>query len=211
VVPEIITKLDKLLKSGIEDEQQAVYLMVGLRKLLEHQKTKQTYSYLNFHCNWAVHTKLSGDAAQDILKHFSAASTHLKAGLHLHQLPHDLRHEIDRISQMGYFEDELDAFLKANNLPSIAATRYDGWTHFLHSYVNVISDCPLVIASNNNTAGIQSVTVNVELANQSIEDEMMYRITWKISDSNGKVGSIEIYNSFSLNPERPADYLSVQP
>lgn len=72
----------------------------------------------------------------------------------------------------------------------------------------IVSDCPLVIAPSKNSAtGIKSVTVNVDLANQPVEDRMMYRLTWKILDSNGKTGLLEIYNSFSLNPEPRRKYL----
>lgn len=103
---------------------------------------------------------------------------------------------------MKLFESELKAFLKANELPPINATRSDGWTHFLYFYVNVISDCPLVISSNNTASEIESVTVNVELANQPVGDEMVFRVTWKIRDKNGLSGLLEIFNSFSLDPVR---------
>lgn len=200
--PEILRKLGALLREGIKGEPQAVYLMAAIRKLLEQQGAKQQYYYLNFHCNWALHSKLSGDAAQNVLKHFDEANTHLKTGKRLHELPRHQKREIDGMSQMKLFESELEAFLKANGLPPIDATRSDGWTHFLHFYVNVISDCPLVISSTNTASGIESVMVNVELANRPVGEEMMYRVTWKILDKNGRSGLLEIYNSFSLNPIR---------
>ncbi len=59
--PEILRKLGALLRDGIEGEPQAVYLMAAIRKLLEQQGVKQQYYYLNFHCNWALHSKLSGE------------------------------------------------------------------------------------------------------------------------------------------------------
>ena len=199
---EILQKLGTLLRDGITSEPQAVYLMVEIRKLLEQQDAKQQYYYLNFHCDWALHSKLSGGAAQNVLKHFDQANTHLKTGKCLHELPSYQRTEIDNISKMKLFESELETFLKANWLPPINATRSDGWTHFLHFYVSVISDCPLVISSNNTASGIKSVTVNVELANQPVGDEMGFRVTWKILDKNGLSGLLEIYNSFSINPVR---------
>jgi hypothetical protein len=105
--PEILRKLGTLLREGINSEPQAVYLMAAIRKLLEQQSgAKQRYYYLNFHCNWALHSKLSGDAAQKVL--------------------------------------------------------------------NVISDCPLVINSQNAAAEIETVTVRVELANQPTYDHMMF-------------------------------------
>lgn len=199
--PEILRKLDTLLRTGIQSEAQTVYLLAETRKLLEQQQAKQQYSYLNFHCNWALHSKLSGDAAQRILQVFNEANALLKTGLDLHQLPRPLQNEIDALSKMWHFESELKAFLQANALPPINATRPDGWVYFLHFYTNVISDCPLVIAANNAAAGIQSVTVGVELAQEPQHREMVFRVTWDILDRNGLTGSIQIYNSFSLTSE----------
>lgn len=175
--------------------------MSGLRKLLEQQQAKMQYTYLNFHCDWTLHSKLEGPAAQDILSVFDAANPHLKAGVELHQLPSELRNEIDNISQMKYFEKELTAFLRANGLPRINAVRSDGWIHFVHIYAKVVEDCPLVISAKNaNTADIESVTVSLELANQTVGNNMPFKVTWTILDKNGKSGDIFIINSFSLKP-----------
>ena len=199
--PEILRKLGTLLREGINSEPQAVYLMVAIRKLLEQQGAKQQYYYLNFHCNWALHSKLSRDAAQNVLKYFDEANTHLKTGKQLHELPRHLQNEIDNLSKMKHFENELEAFLQANRLPTIDAARSDGWVYFLHFYANVISDCPLVIAADNAAAGIKSVTVKVELANHAMNDDMMFKVTWEVLDKNGLSGSLDIYNSFSLKPK----------
>jgi hypothetical protein len=64
-----------------------------------------------------------------------------------------------------------------------------------------ISDCPLVIASDNSAAGINSVTVKVELANHAMNDDLMFKVTWEVLDKNGLSGSLDIYNSFSLKPK----------
>lgn len=195
-----LKKLAALLHVGITDEAQVIYLMSGVRKLLEQQQTKKQYQYLTFHCDWTLHSKLEGPAAQDVLQYFEAANAHLKTGVPLHQLPSDLRREIDNISQMKHFEKELDAFLQAHGLPGINATRTDGWIHFLHLYAQVVEDCPLVIAGKNHSAsGIESVTVHLELAHQSVGDEMPFKVTWTILDKNGLSGDIFIINSFSLS------------
>jgi hypothetical protein len=198
---QILRKLNTLLREGINSEPQAVYLMVEIRKLLEQHGAKQQYRYLNFHCNWALHSKLSHDAAQNVLKHLDEANTHLKTGKKLHELPQHLQNEIDNLSNMTYFKSELEAFLQVNRLPPINAVRSDGWVYFLHFYANVVSDCPLVVAADNAAARIRSVTVKVELANQSLNDHMMFKVTWEVLDKNGLSGSLDIYNSFSLKPE----------
>ncbi len=135
--------------------------------------------------------------AQRVLKQFDEANIHLKNGLHLHQLPNGLNREIDRISKLTYFEDELAEYLKKNGLPDLSALRPDGWSHFFHLYTQIIEGCPLVMTSVNG-AGIEKVTVHFELAKQSVEDEMLYKITWTVTDKNGLSGDIFIINGFSL-------------
>src|SRR5262249_12881286 len=128
----ITAKLEVLLANGIATEADALYLMVEVRKLLEQQQAKKQYEYLTFHCEWAVHQTLTGPTAQKILEQFDAANIHLKTGVGLHDLPGMLRMEVDRISKMRYFEDQLGGFLKANALPTLDETRSDGWIHFVH-------------------------------------------------------------------------------
>jgi hypothetical protein len=145
--PAIIAKLDTLLAKGITSEAEALYLMVEVRKLLEQQQAKKQYEYLTFHCDWAVHPTLKGPTTQKILEQFDAANIQLKTGIELRALPDVLRAEVDRISKMKYFENQLEGFLSANGLPSIDETRSDGWIHFVHLYAKIVEDCPLVITA----------------------------------------------------------------
>jgi hypothetical protein len=200
MVLEIKRKLDSLLSRGINSEPEAVYLMVEIRKLLEQQGEEDHYSFLSFHCNWALHSKLDREAAQRVLKLFDEADKHLKLVKEVRALPPLLRKEIYNISEMKHFEDELEEFLEANGLPSIDASRSDGWVYFLFLYASIISDCPLTIKASNVQSGIERVTVKVELANCVIEDDRHFKVRWEILDRNGQTGSLEVYNSFSLEP-----------
>ncbi len=200
---QIVAKLEMLLNIGITNEAEALYLMVAVRKLLEHQQAKKQYEYLTFHCDWALHPKLEGPTAQKILKMFDAANIHLKTGVELRKLPLDLRTEIDRISKMKYFEDELERFLRANGLPSMDTARPDGWVHFEHLYSKVIEDSPLmVMTSRNASATIDSVTLKVDLARAPKQHggDMWFKVRWIIQDKNGLSGEVFVLNSFSLSP-----------
>jgi hypothetical protein len=198
---DILKKLDDKLRSGIETEADALYFLAEIRKFLEQQALKQTYEYLRFHCDWAVHAKLSGPMAQRVLEEFDKANIHLKRGVELRDLPGGLRGKIDRLSKLKYFEGELQQFLLSHSLPDLSERRSDGWTHFLHLYIKVVEGCPLQISAQNNTATIEKVTLRFELANKPIGDEMLYKISWDILDKNGLTGEIFIINSFSLKPE----------
>jgi hypothetical protein len=199
----IIAKLDMLLAKGITTEADALYLMVEVRKLLEQQQAKKQYEYLTFHCDWAVHPTLTGPTAQKILEQFDAANIHFKTGVELHALPGLLRMEIDRISRMRYFEDQLEGVLKANGLPTLDETRSDGWIHFVHLYAKIVEDCPLVMTAKKTSATVASVTLKMDLAKASKQDggDMWFKVRWIIQDKNGLTGEIYILNSFSLSPQ----------
>ena len=200
MLADICRKLEEQLNVGITTESQVVYLMAAIRKILEQTGMKKQYPDLVFHCDWVVHSKLTGRAAQAILEQFDAANIHLKAGIDLQGVPTDLRHEIDRISQMESFKGELERFLGEHNLPALDKHRPDGWIHFLHLYVQVVQDCPLEVVGQG-AATISKVVVQVELATQPVGDEMPFKVRWIVHDRNGLTGEIFILNSFSLNPK----------
>ena len=112
--PEIIRKLAEELNKGITTEVQVVYELAGVRKLIERDKVEDQYADLRFHCDWALHSSLDRAAAKAILRQFDAAQPLLQAG---HKLTSELKSEIDRISKMRSFEEELARFLPAYNLP----------------------------------------------------------------------------------------------
>jgi hypothetical protein len=136
------------------------------------------------------------------LEQFDAANIHLKTGVELHDLPGSLRMEIDRISKMRYFEEQLEGFLNANGLPTLEGTRSDGWIHFVHLYAKIIEDCPLVMTAKNRSASIASLTLKMDLAKASKQDggDIWFRVRWIIQDKNGLSGEIFILNSFSVSP-----------
>ena len=214
---DIIRKLAGELDTGITTEVQVVYLLAGIRKLIERDKIEEQYARLKFHCDWALHSSMDREAAKSILKQFDAAYVLLRGNIELDKLPSTLRVEIDRISQMRSFERELLRFLAAYGLPPLTQHRSDGWTHFLHLYTKVIEDIPLVLSSgakkknpkqgttDSNPKHISHVTVHLELARETVKyaggEEVLFKVTWTIHDKNGQSGDIFILNSFSLNPE----------
>ena len=111
--------------------------------------------------------------------------------------------EIDRISKMKYFEDQLEEFLEVNGIPTLDETREEGWIHFVHLYARIVEDCPLVMTPKNSAATIASVTLKMDLAQASKQDggDMWFKVRWIIEDKNGQSGEIFILNWFSPVPE----------
>ena len=77
----------------------------------------------------------------------------------------------------------------------MSAARPDGWSHFFHLYTQIVEDCPLVMTGNGKS--VEKVTIHFEFAKQQVEDEMLYRMTWTVTDKNGLTGDIFIINGFS--------------
>lgn len=213
--PDIRAKLTSELYGGIATEVQVVYLLAGVRKLMERDEVEDQYPNLKFHCDWVLHPKLQGTGAKAILREFDAAHPHLKAGVKLHDLPGGLRGEIERISKMRYFQKELDKFLEKYKLPPLTKNRPDGWAHFIHLYAKVVEDIPLSFEGNRKKKKaaraqpaaepehISQVIVHFQLAKKTLKyaygEEVPFMVTWEIKDKNGESGSINIYNSFSLS------------
>src|SRR5260221_14404807 len=94
---DIIWKLTRELDQGITSEVQVVYLLVGVRKLMERDGLKKQYPDLNFHCDWALHSKLEGTTAKAVLRKFDTAHGLLRnRQIKLTDLPERLKIEIKR-------------------------------------------------------------------------------------------------------------------
>ena len=93
--------------------------------------------------------------------------------------------------------------MKANGLPTLEMIRSDGWIHFVHLYVKIVEDCPLVMTAKNTSATVASVTLKMDLAKASKHDggDLWFKVRWIIQDKNGLSGEIYVLNSFSPNPK----------
>jgi hypothetical protein len=200
---DIISKLTAELDRGIVSEVQVVYLLAGIRKIIERDKSRDQYPDLNFHCDWALHSSLDRAAAKAILRQFDGAHALLRGNVKLRDLPRTLGSEIERISEMRSFEHELNQFLATYGLPALTKNRADGWAHFLHLYAQVVEDIPLMVSSPAVAKHITHVTVHFDQAREAVsedplEKEMLFRVTWTVHDKNGQSGSIFVINSYAL-------------
>jgi|SRR5579864_6395233 len=212
---DILSKLRGELDAGVSTEPQVVYLLAGIRKLMERDGAKGKYPNLNFHCDWALHSKLEGPGARRVLLEFDAAHPLLRDnGVELRQLPRGLKVEMDRIMTMRSFREELEAFLGDHGLPGLDRDERDGWAHFLYLYAKVIEDIPLVVVQDKKRgvcrslrrAGarktipaakhISKVVVRFDEAQQDVGGEALFRVTWTIHDKNGQSGSYQVFNTY---------------
>lgn len=194
--PAIADKLRKELRKSIKTEPQAVYLLTETRKLIERDHLRDSYSELKFHCDWALHSKLDGRAAQYILRNFDAAHPLLQDhNLELRDLPADLRSETNRISKMRSFREQMFEFLKRYNLPPLTRKGEDGWPYFLHLYAKIVEDSPLVV-KGKTAQHISKVVLHFQEVKEKVSGETLFAVNWTIHDKNGQSGTIQIFNSY---------------
>ena len=204
MIPEIVRKLDAELRNGIATQAQVVYLMVGIRKIMEQESSGAAYPYLRFHADWVLHSQMDRNTiAKEILELFDSALPYLKAGAELHMLPSRFKRDFERIIKMERLEEELEAFLQKHDLPTLDETRTDGWTFFLHLYCKVIQNCPLVVTGTALNE-VAEINVWLEEAIKTIKHEhgedLLYKVNWDVTDNDGGEGTVFVMNSFSVTP-----------
>jgi hypothetical protein len=212
----IIRKLSAELCKGITSEPQVVYLLAGIRKIIERDGLGGEFSDLKFHCDWVLHSKLEGTAAKRILRLFDRAEAAMRRdNLKFEDLPSELTWQIDAISKMQIFEMELRSFLDRYGLPLLLVGGGDGWTYFLHLYTKVIQDIPLMVGTRQRptqrepipkAVHISHVHVQCEMATQPLEfdgeREMMFRVWWTLHMKDDEPKSFWILNSFTMQSDR---------
>lgn len=130
---DILEKLTKELNDGITTEAQTVYLLVQIRKLMEHNSPK-TFDTLKMFCDWALHIELSRNRQIiELLKEFDEAMERSANGYG------PSKHDYLSLKK---FKEAMKDFLIELSLPkNILGSRE--WSAFVRLYTSVVSDCPV--------------------------------------------------------------------
>ncbi len=141
----------------IASEQQVVYILVEIRKLLElaeRQRKKEgkpkdhTYSVLAFYCDWAVHPVMDWENGRQVVRLFDKYQGLLEAiraaptGTQLPEGSMDFLTEFNERVKLSAFRQQLASFLQSETIDS-PITEDAHWTTFLSHYSRVIEDCPM--------------------------------------------------------------------
>jgi len=200
MTPDILSKISVVLSSPLSLEMEVTYILSGIRKIIERDELEDEYTYLFFHCNWALHTSMDRGLAKTVLSNFNDAYPHLASGMDIHELPNGNGREIEMISKMEKFREELSKFLKEHHLPDIS--KGNNWPRFLHLYGHIIEDCPLKIKSSDDQSTVTEVVIKMETANEHPHNQTYYKINWNIIARDGNQGTFFIINSFFDDEER---------
>jgi len=178
-------------------ERQVVYILVGIRKLLELTGSQAKFDALWFHASWAVHPKMNKGVAAKLLEYFDEAYPLLK-DKELHELPSDLYHAIIDAIALHHFQRQLTDFLVQHDLSTSIVERQ--CTAFLRLYASVIEDCPLIVLSGR-LKNLSHVVVNVEDAPDKLPglegmEYQFYRVRWICHATDKNPG--ELFTMFTI-------------
>jgi len=142
---EIIKKLDKFLAEHdpLTEECQVVYLMIEIRKILDHEKDHRRrgqFTLLRFYCDWTVHTEKA--IITDNIKEI------------MHIVFQDVRSQITspamaeamspvmQFTNMDRLGNEMQKFLNERGMNTTLIDRV--WLQFVQLLVRVLENQPIV-------------------------------------------------------------------
>jgi hypothetical protein len=111
----------------IDTEPRVMYLMVEIRKVLEHENDKNGLLY--FYCNWVVHTKMNKAFAKEFFDLISPIINGI-----------DIK--ACRLIDFSELRKEMKLFLEKLNL-SIDITNHYNWELFREKLIDILVDTPI--------------------------------------------------------------------
>jgi hypothetical protein len=108
----------------IDTEPRVLYVLVEIRKILEHENKNSRDNLLIFYCDWVVHTKMDRFQSQKIFDIIN------KDGV-----------ESSQIISFNNLKAELRTFLEEKDLPTELVNNY--WEPFKENLIDILVDTPI--------------------------------------------------------------------
>lgn len=150
---DILKKLDREIREGLDSEPKIVYALAEIRKHLESldPQTSKKYPNLYFYCNWVLHIKMDHSPAKKMLRRFETyipkPNVNSKSRVDRKSRLKDISNRFILNEAKFYLfinlNKEMTRFYIENNLPT-GMLKGDQWTQFIYLLVEVLKDCPLV-------------------------------------------------------------------
>lgn len=174
---QIVEKINLQLKKSKFSEPLVVYILAGIRKIIEQESSSDEWDNLEFYCNWVLHYELDRKPARFIIQQFEPLYQRMKM-----REESDSPLEAENISKFIVFRKELSIFLKRFNILDFT-TADEQWIEFKVAYANVISDCSLVIKNENQEGQIKKIVVNIESTEK--DGVRIFKTNWNILPKAG--------------------------
>lgn len=134
---DLLKKLRNALTQPITRECEVSYIMVEIRKVLDH--LSQGYGALTFYCDWAMHIVMDRESARILVSIVDRELDEPRG--EPWEWDADMKaHSVFLFSRLS---DDLRRFLYDHELPSTTINDPEEWRRFLALYVAIVSDCPL--------------------------------------------------------------------
>ena len=139
---EIVKKIDSLLRESdfVDSECCVLYLMVELRKIIDHLDDAREYPLLKFYCDWTVHTKK--DRNMDDIRVIVDRLDKLVPKWD--KLNQQEQNQVLDFIQMPELRKEMGTFLRSNGLQAGLCDEARPWKKFTKTLCKVLSDQPIV-------------------------------------------------------------------
>jgi hypothetical protein len=195
----IIEKLEGHLREDIRTEAAVVYLLVELRKLMEHDKSKSQFPVLNFYCNWVVHTKLDASPIADkIIRLFDDMQAYMVSAKNAPAPIKELKSLLDQSSLRA----ELWKMLKRVGLPAAPICGSTAaWNSFQRLLGAVIEDVPLLIHKERKQATLYVDSIAVR--NLPLEGGKSFNLEWTPKFHNPPQGKLRPHPGLKPRNEHP--------
>lgn len=189
---EIARKIQREIDVGISSEAQVVYVLAGLRKIIEQSENSKGFGRLKFYCDWALHSRMSGPPAQDVVKILESIYNHM---VDKKSVPD--RSEAMLLTKFELLKEEVSNFLQQLHLTDFTKAVND-WMVFIFLYSRVVQDCPLVMHPDVKV-GIKMISIQMNESVRLIDDHLPFKVTWKF-DAKDDFPSAEYFvlNTYSV-------------
>lgn len=147
---EIIEKLNRFLSDHdpLTKECHAVYLLVEIRKILDHERSNNSlkdFILLRFYCDWTIHTEKTRitDNMRTIMEQ---VFQDIKAQITNPAMTQAMS-PVMQFAYMDKLKDEMNRFLKDRNINTILIN--NGWLSFIQLLVRVLENQPIKNPTND--------------------------------------------------------------
>jgi hypothetical protein len=187
---DIVGKLSVELRRPIKHERQVVYILVEIRKLLDHvDPDRTTWEALRTFCNWPLHTNLTSGWAKKPIELMNEVIQRKDGMLEL-LINADRRKQVQSIFSLDEIYTELIQFLKQQGIGQFNVLILQEWATFLKLYFSVVADCPLTFTKDLPFDHVKQVTVRVYEVPEDVKAEnancaAMFGVTWVFATKSG--------------------------
>jgi hypothetical protein len=143
--PEVVEKMKAFLTlhSPATEECHVVYVMVEVRKVIDQEKSRDTYPLLKFYADWTVHSRkdqVTKEMKEIVRQMFDAAAAEINSPLH------GLvdRRRIRNFAYMKDLQSEIRAFLINHGIDDNLTPTKAIWVGFVQLLVKVLESQPIV-------------------------------------------------------------------